>query len=320
MALRGVECTTDRIFLTSGAQQGLSLLAWLLVNSGAPVMTEEVIYPGLTQALAPLRPVHLTVPTDLERGIDVEAVAWKLARGPRPAFLYVIPDGHNPLGVSIAPESRAALVELARRYRVPIVEDDPYGLLAHDTVHASPLRALDDEWVIYAGSFSKIIAPGLRLGWLVVPPALLAPLAMLKEANDLECSGLTCRAVAAYLKAGYLPGHLEILRREYRSRRDRMLAALARHLPGGARWTRPRGGFFIWVELPEGIDTMALLDRALADGVAFVPGRAFAVGPQAEPGAGARAMRLSFSTVTPHRIDEGIAALGGLVAEGVRAG
>jgi len=311
MALRGVECTSDRIFLTSGAQQGLSLLAWLLVDSGAPVMTEEAIYPGLTQALAPLRPVHLTVPTDLERGIDVDAVAWKLARGPRPAFLYVIPDGHNPLGVSIAADARAGLVGLARRYRVPIVEDDPYGLLAHDTVHAPPLRALDAEWVIYVGSFSKIIAPGLRLGWMVVPPALLPPLAILKEASDLECSALTCRATAAYLQAGYLPGHLEILRREYRTRRDRMLAALARHLPGEARWTRPRGGFFTWVELPEGIDTMALLDRALEEGVAFVPGRAFAV----EAGAGARAMRLSFSTATPHRIDEGVAALGRLVSE-----
>jgi 2-aminoadipate transaminase len=213
--------------------------------------------------------------------------------------------------VSIAADARAELVELARRYRVPIVEDDPYGLLAHDTVHAPPLRALDDEWVIYAGSFSKIIAPGLRLGWLVIPPALLPALAILKEASDLECSALTCRATAAYLQAGYLPAHLEILRKEYRTRRDRMLAALARHLPGEARWTRPRGGFFTWVELPEGIDTMALLERALAAGVAFVPGRAFAV----EPGAASRAMRLSFSTVTPHRIDEGVATLGRLLAE-----
>jgi 2-aminoadipate transaminase len=313
MALRGVECTADRVFITSGAQQGLSLLAWLLVDSGAPVLTEQAVYTGLTQAVAPLGAVHLTVPTDLERGIDVDAVAWRLARGPRPAFLYVIPDGHNPLGVSVATDARARLVELARRFRVPIVEDDPYGLLAYDGAHAPPLRALDDEWVLYVGSFSKTIAPGLRLGWLVVPPALLAPLAILKEANDLESSGLTCRAVTSYLQAGRLPGHLDLLRDEYRARRDRMMAALARHLADAAKWTRPRGGFFTWVELPEGMDTMRLLERAVSEArVAFVPGRAFAV----EGGATAadRCMRLSFSNVTPDRIDEGVAALGRIVA------
>jgi 2-aminoadipate transaminase len=311
MAMRGVECTPDRIFITSGAQQGLSLLASLLLDPGAPVLTEEAIYTGLTQAVAPLGAVHLTVPSDLEGGIDVDAVAWRLARGPRPAFIYVIPDGHNPLGLSIAASARARLVELARRFRVPIVEDDPYGLLAYDGPHAPPLRALDDEWVLYVGSFSKIIAPGLRLGWLVVPPALLSPLAILKEANDLESSALTCRVVAAYLEAGHLRGHLKLLREEYHTRRDRMLAALARHLPGTARWTRPRSGFFTWVELAEGTDTLALLDRAVSEEkVAFVPGRAFAVeGTSAD-----RCMRLSFSNVTPDRIDEGVAALGRLVS------
>jgi 2-aminoadipate transaminase len=311
MALRGVACTADQVFITSGAQQGLSLLAWLLLDQGGAVLTEEAIYTGLTQAVAPMGASHLTVPTDLDRGIDVDAVAWRLGRGAAPAFLYVIPDGHNPLGVSVASEARARLVELAQRYRVPIVEDDPYGLLAYDGAHLPPLRALDDEWVIYVGSFSKIIAPALRLGWLVVPPALMQPLGILKEANDLESSALMSRAVAAYLQAGHLPGHLELLRDEYRARRDRMLAALARHLPEGTRWTRPGGGFFTWVELPKGIDTMALLDRAVSEEkVAFVPGRAFTV----EPSAASRSMRLSFSNVTPERIDEGVAALGRIVA------
>lgn len=315
MALRGVECTPDRVFLTSGAQQALSLLAWLLLDPGAPILSERAIYTGLTQAVAPLGAAHLTVPTDLERGIDVDAVAWRLARGPRPAFLYVIPEGHNPIGVAVAADSRARLVELARRHRVPIVEDDPYGLLAYDGAPAPALRALDDGWVLYVGSFSKIIAPGLRLGWLVVPPALLKPLGILKEANDLESSQLTCRAVAAYLRAGHLPRHLELLRNEYRSRRDRMLAALARNLPQGSRWTRPGGGFFTWVELPQGMDTLALLDRAVAEEqLAFVPGRAFEV----EPAAGDRCMRLSFSNVPPDRIDEGVARLGRLL--GVKGG
>jgi 2-aminoadipate transaminase len=311
MAQRGVECTPHQIFITSGAQQGLSLLAWLLMDAGAPLLSEQSVYTGLPQAVAPVGAVHLTVPSDLEAGIDVDAVAWRLARGPRPAFLYVIPDGHNPLGVSLPSGARERLVELARRFGVPIVEDDPYGLLAYDGPHAPPLRALDDEWVLYVGSFSKIIAPALRLGWLVVPPALQAPLAILKEANDLESSSLTCRAVAAYLRAGHLPGHLKLLREEYQTRRNRMLAALARHLPDTAKWTRPRGGFFAWVELPEGMDTMALLDRAVSEEqVAFVPGRAFAL----EATAGSCSMRLSFSNVTPDRIDEGVAALGRLVA------
>jgi len=200
---------------------------------------------------------------------------------------------------------------------VPIVEDDPYGLLAYDGPHAAPLRALDDEMVIYAGSFSKIIAPALRLGWLIVPPALLKPLAILKEANDLESSALMSRAVAAYLQAGHLPGHLELLKKEYRERRDHMLAALARHLPEGTRWTHPSGGFFTWVELAESVDTMALLDRAVAEEkLAFVPGRAFAV----EDSAPRCCMRLSFSNVTPDRIDEGVEALGRIVAAAAPVG
>ena len=314
MALRGVSCTTDDVFITNGAQQGLSLLATLLVDPSAPVLSEEAVYTGFAQALSPLGADHLTVPTDLEGGMDVDAVAWRLERGPRPAFIYVIPDGHNPVGVSMTPAARERLVELARGHRVPIVEDDPYGLLWYGAPHAAPLRALDDEWVLHLGSFSKIIAPGLRLGWMVVPRHLLAPLGILREATDLESSALTCRAVAAWLEAGHLPAHLERLRHEYRERRDRMLAALARHLRGVAQWTSPRGGFFTWVQLPEGTDTLALLDRAVAEEkVAFVPGRAFAV----EGGAGAadRCMRLAFSNVTPERIDEGIAALGRLLAD-----
>ncbi len=279
MAQRGVTCTEEQVFITTGAQQGLNVLARLLLNPGGQVMLEEIVYTGAQQAVAPFLPDILTVPTDLQSGIDVDAVERHLAQGARPAFLYLIPEAHNPLGVSISRDKRTRLVELARFYGVPIVEDDPYGFLTYgddwgmesrllsdsaSSLQSLPLRALDAEWVFYLGSFSKILAPGLRLGWLIAPEWLIPRLTVVKEAGDLETSGLMQRAVAAYLDAGHLPGHLAKLRRAYGRRRDAMLSALACHFPADARWTEPHGGMFIWVELPDGMDTAVLLETAVA--------------------------------------------------------
>jgi 2-aminoadipate transaminase len=224
----------------------------------------------------------------------------------------VVPDAHNPLGVSVSPAKREALVRLARRYGVPIVEDDPYGFLYYDEAPIPPLRALDDEWVFYLGSFSKIMAPALRLGWMVAPQALLPKLTVVKEAGDLESSALTQRAVARYLAAGHLPAHLARLRQTYGRRRAAMLAALARHFPATARWTEPRGGMFIWVELPPAVDTADLLETAIAqEQVAFIPGFAFAV-----PGHDVHnCLRLNFSNCTVEEIEDGVARLGRVIGE-----
>ena len=173
MATRGVRCTAEEILLTTGAQQAIEIATSLLLDPYGPVLAEEATYPGLSQAVASLRPTMLTVGTDLESGMQVEAVADRLALGARPAFIYVIPDGHNPYGVSLGHAERHRLVDLARRYRVPIVEDDPYGLLSYDGPHPPPLRSLDQDWVFYIGTFSKTIAPALRLGWMVLPVDLV---------------------------------------------------------------------------------------------------------------------------------------------------
>ncbi|MDX1664647.1 MAG: PLP-dependent aminotransferase family protein [Candidatus Promineifilaceae bacterium] len=306
MATRGVHCEPEQIFLTTGAQQALAVLTRLLLNPGGEVMLEEVVYTGMQQAVAPFQPRLCTVPTDMERGIDVDAVEHWLATGTQPAFLYVIPEAHNPLGVSIHPESRRRLVALAAEYGMPIVEDDPYGFLIYDAAAPPPLRALDESWVFYTGSFSKIIAPALRLGWLVAPEELVPQLTVVKEAGDLESSALTQRAVARFLDAGHLPDHLEALREAYGARRDAMLGALERCFPEDVTWTRPTGGMFVWVTLPEEIDTMALLETAVAEErVAFVPGKAFTV-----PGVERRhCLRLSFSNATVEQIEDGIARL-----------
>ena len=313
MAQRGVVCDEAQVFLTTGAQQALDILTRLLLDSGGQVMMEEIVYTGIRQVVAPLQAEVLPVRTDLSTGLVVEDVIDHLERGATPAYLYVIPDAHNPMGVSLSEEKRHRLAAAAAAYNLPIIEDDPYGFLSYDGRCLPPLRAHNDAQVFYVGSFSKIMAPALRLGWLIAPEALISKLTVIKEAGDLESSALTQRAVAAYLDAGHLPDHLARLQAEYRARRDTMLAAMRRHFPPGVCWTQPRAGMFIWVTLPEGIDTAALLETAIEEEqVAFIPGQAFA-----QPGVRAdHYMRLNFSNCCLADIEEGIVRLG-RVLEGV---
>lgn len=317
MAQRGITCTEEQIFLTTGAQQGLDVLTRLLLNPGGSVILEKLVYTGLLQAVAPAQPHILSVPIDLQTGMDVTAVATYLADAhlegrEMPAFIYVVPDAGNPTGITLSLEKRQRLVLLAQEYGVPILEDDPYGFLAYDAGYPlPPLRSLNEDWVFYLGSFSKILAPALRLGWIVAPKELIPKLTVIKETEDLESSALTQRAVAAYLDTGCLRSHVAGLQREYGRRRDAMLAALSRHFPSTARWTRPKGGMFIWVELPTQIDTAVLLSTAVEEElVAFVPGYAFAVPGHPAP----HSMRLNFSNCTPELIEEGIARLGRLIS------
>ena len=307
MAQRGVSCAPEQVFLTSGAQQGIGLLARLLLEPGGEVIAETLCYTGFQQAVEPLSPRLLTVPSDPATGMDVDAVEALLEGGARPAFLYTVPDGNNPLALSLPVESRVRLVEVARRHGVPIVEDDPYGFLAYDGPPARPLRALDAEWVFYVGSFSKVLAPALRLGWLVVPEHLVPLLAISKEASDINTATLAQRAASRFFDGGHLPGHLTMLRREYRLRRDTMLAALEKHFPAGTRWRVPAAGVFVWVELPEGVDAGEVLRVAIEqEGVVFVPGHAFAADGSRTA---SHCMRLNFSHSTPDVIEEGIARL-----------
>lgn len=307
MAARGVTCREEQVFLTSGAQQGLSLLIRLLLNYGGEVLCEEIIYTGFQQAVEPYEPSILTVPTDLDTGIDVAAVERILDKT-RPAFIYIIADGHNPMAVSLSREKRRRLVELASGYGVPIIEDDPYGFINYeDGPRELPLRALDESWVFYVGTFSKILAPALRTGWIVLPKALVPPISIIKEASDLNVCTLNQRAISAYLDAGYLTAHTEKLRRVYGERRGAMLDALEEHFPHGSRWRRPASGLFVWVELPEPLDMRLLLKTAVeTEGVAFIPGQAFAINQTCGP---STSLRLNFSNSNPAQIDEAIARL-----------
>jgi len=303
MRERGVECTEAQVFLTAGAQQGANMLARLLLDQGAQVVVEEMTYPGFQQVLQPYCPEVLTVPTDAETGMDVDALERLLEGGARPALIYCVTDGHNPLAVSLSRDKRERLVSLARAFRVPVVEDDPYGFLQYGGAAAAPLRALDDRWVLYVGTFSKILAPALRAGWVVVPEHLVPLLSIVKESSDINMAPLSQRAVSAFIDAGHLGGHVATLRREYGRRRDAMHEALAEHFGGLARWHRPSSGMFFWVELPEEVDTTRLFRRAIdAERVAFLPGPAFGVGRERAT----NCMRLNFSHNPPGLIREGV--------------
>jgi 2-aminoadipate transaminase len=317
MARRGVACTEAEVFITSGAQHAMSLLGQLLVAPGATVVTEEMAYDGMLNALRPLQPRVLTVPSDVAAGMDVGALEALLESGERPALVYAIPEGHNPLGASMPADARRRLVEAAARHGVPVIEDDAYGLLGYDDAPAPALRALDPRWTLYVGSFSKIMAPALRAGWIVAPEPLVQRLSILKQGSDLDVCSFAQRTLAAFLDREDVDAHLARLREVYGARRDAMLAALAAHFPAEARWSCPRAGMFAWVQVP-GADTTALLRRAVEEaGVAFVPGRAFCAAGGTR---GGDALRLNFSRPSVDQIHDGIRRLAGVLAPRGAAG
>ena len=249
--------------------------------------------------------------------MEVEAVAALMRRGRRPALIYAIPTGHNPLGVSLSLARRHRLIELARANALVVIEDDAYGSLCYDEAPAPPLRAIEPRRVLYLGSFSKVLGPALRTGWMVVPEDLMPRLSALKHGADLDTPSLSHRLVSAYLERGDFPQHLARLRAEYRRRRDLMLDCLAAALPPQVRWNRPAGGMYVWVELPPALDAAALLDTAIeSERVAFVPGEAFAV-------AGSRhanhCLRLCFTACPSGQLAEGVHRLARAVDKALAA-
>ena len=314
MRLRGVDADPDDLFITNGAQQGLSVVGQLLLNPNSPVIVEQIAFTGIGQMIAERGAMPLTVGTDLDCGIDVDHVEYLLKLTGQVRAIIEVPDFHNPLGVSIAAEHRPRLVELSHRFRTPIIEDDPYGLLRYEGANIPPLKAHDaDGGIIYLGSFSKILAPGLRLGWVVAPKAVLGKLTVIKEAQDLETSQLTQRAVTEFIQRGLLDTHLEKLKIAYAVRLQTMLEALESEFPRAAQWSKPKGGIFIWVTLPDQVNTWDLLPRAVEqEKVAFVPGVAFGI-----QGGGQSSLRLNFSNAVPDMIEEGIKRLGKIMQEAV---
>jgi 2-aminoadipate transaminase len=304
MAETGVRLSADDLLVTAGAQQGLDLLAKVFLDEGDVVICEGPTYVGALQAFSAYGPEILCVPMD-EGGMRMDLLETELARlGPRGAkFIYVIPNFQNPAGVTLLPDRRRRLLELAREYEIPVVEDDPYGRLRFEGGHVKPLRALDDD-VIYLGTFSKIFAPGLRLGWMAAPRPIRAKVLLAKQAADL-CGSNFAQAVAeSYFTRTSWRKVLRGLIDAYGERRDAMLEALEEHFPAEATWTHPEGGFFIWVTLPEFLDTGTMLPEAVEHGVTFVPGDAFFA-----DGSGRNSMRLAFCYARPEQIREGIRRL-----------
>jgi 2-aminoadipate transaminase len=311
MEARGVACRPEQVFLTTAAQQALSLLNRVLLEPRGTLLCDSLVYMGFKQVIESYQPRVLTVGTDLRTGMDVDAVEAHLAAGERPAYVYCMTDGHNPLGCSLSPEKRVRLVEIARRYEVPVIEDDAYGMLNFDHP-VPPLRAMDDRWVLYVGSFSKVLAPSFRLGWIVAPEEMISVLGCAKDGADLDMASFSQRVAASYLATGDFPRHLASVRAEYRVRRDLMLELLRTELPAGSRWSVPSNGALLWVELPGGVDTGALLDTCMHAGVAYVPGAAFAI---PGTGVGTSGMRLNFSYCNPDQIREGMSRLGRVLRE-----
>jgi len=310
-----------QVLITTGSQQGLDLIAKVLLDPGSKVLVETPTYLGALQAFSPMEPQAVSVASDHE-GVLADDLRDK-ARGTegaafadRARFIYLLPNFQNPTGHTMSEARRAAVSAVAAEAGLPIVEDNPYGELWFDQPPPAPLTARNPEGCIYLGSFSKVLAPGLRLGFLVAPKAIFPKLLQAKQAVDLHTPIFTQRMVTAVMKDGFLDRHVPTIRALYRQQRDAMVAALRREMHGlDVEFNVPAGGMFLWLRLPEGIDTTALLARAVERHVAFVPGAPFYAG---EPDV--RTLRLSFVTATPEQIATAVAALADAVREALGKG
>ncbi|HMO44833.1 MAG TPA: PLP-dependent aminotransferase family protein [Rubrivivax sp.] len=309
LAAQGLAAQADQVLITTGSQQGLDLVGKLLLDAGSRVAVEAPTYLGALQAFAPYEPRFQSVDCD-EQGPLPQALA--AAAGAR--FLYLLPNFQNPSGRSMGAARRLEVAQAAARAGLPLVEDNPYGELWFDAPPPPPLAASAGAGAIYLGSFSKVLAPGLRLGYVLAPPALYPKLLQAKQAADLHTPGFNQRLAYEVVRSGLLDTHLPQVRARYKAQRDAMRAALDRHLPDGCRYTVPAGGMFFWVELPDGLDSVALLPQAVDAGMAYVPGAPFyCEAPRANT------LRLSFVTVAPALIEQGVAALGRVLAAALQA-
>ncbi|MFY7856759.1 MAG: PLP-dependent aminotransferase family protein [Rubrivivax sp.] len=302
---QGLRVDAGRVLITTGSQQGLDLVGKVLLDPGSAVAVERPTYLGALQAFAPYEPAFVDVGGD-EEGPTVEGL--QAARGAR--FLYLLPNFQNPSGRCLSAARRQALADALQRLALPLVEDNPYGDLWFDAPPPPPLSAQMGEQSVYLGSFSKVLAPGLRLGYVVAPAALYPKLLQAKQAADLHTPGFNQRVVHEVIKDGFLDRHVPTIRARYKAQRDAMQEALLQHLPAGCRWSMPVGGMFFWVTLPDGLDATALLPRAVEAGVAYVPGATFFAS-----GAQQHTLRLSFVTVSPEAIRDGVARLGRVLKE-----
>ncbi len=321
----GLYVTPDNVLITSGSQQALDLLGKILINPGDRILVEDPTYLGAIQAWNAYGAQYVTVSSD-EYGMRTDALEAALRTGPK--FIYVLPNFQNPTGVTLIKERRQQLIVLADRYGVPIIEDDPYGQLRYEGSHIPSVVALDSEYrgnnhatysgnVIYLSTFSKTLAPGLRLAWVVAPPGVIGKLVQAKQGADLHTSTFDQMVGYEVGKGGFIDRHVLEIRKVYKQRRDLMLSLMEELFPAEVRWTRPQGGLFLWVTLPEELDAADVLEKAVERKVAFVPGAPF------HPlGGGHNTMRINFSNARPEQIEQGMVRLAETLREllGQRAG
>ena len=308
---QGMHVSPDQVLITTGSQQGLDLVAKILIDAGSRILVETPTYLGALQAFTPMEPVAVGVNSD-DHGVDADDLRAKVGNGADKArFVYLLPNFQNPTGRTMTEARRAAVAQVAVESGLPIIEDNPYGDLWFDAPPAPSLSSRHPEGSVYLGSFSKILAPGLRLGYLVAPKTLYPKLLQAKQAADLHTPSFNQRVVAEVLKDGFIERHVPTIRALYKQQCEAMLAALDREMVGlGLTWNRPVGGMFLWVQLPKGLKAIPLLAKAVDKGVAFVPGSAFYAGDANES-----TLRLSFVTATVDQINTGMTALAAAIRE-----
>ncbi len=327
MARYGIVVDIHNVLITSGSQQALDLIGKVLINPGDKVLTENPTYLGALQAFTMYTADFITVPMDAD-GLQVDKLEIALRSGPK--FMYLLPNFQNPTGVTMSLERRREVIRLSDHYGIPIIEDDPYGQLRYEGDHLESLVVGDARWrdchekgkftgnVIYLSTFSKTLAPGLRMAWVVAPEEVIHRLVQAKQGTDLQCSTFDQMVTYEVGRGGFLDRHVHRIREVYGQQRLRMIQALEKAFPDpslGVKWTRPQGGLFLWVSLPEGVDTADVLLEAVKEKVAFVPGAPFHPG-----GDGRNSMRLNFSNASMEQIDEGIERLGRVVTRAVAQG
>jgi 2-aminoadipate transaminase len=307
------EVTADNILITSGSQQALDFIGRLFINRGDYIVVESPTYLGALQAWNAYGAQYIPVRAD-EHGMIVDELEAALRVGPK--FIYILPNFQNPSGSTLNFERREQLVRIADRYGVPIIEDDPYGQLRYEGEHVPTVVYLDSKYhgqnggtysgnVIYLSTFSKLLAPGLRLGWVIAPPEVIRKLVMTKQAADLHTPSFNQYVAYEVAKGGFLDEHVKVIRATYKERRDVMIEMMEEMFPDGVTWRKPQGGMFLWGILPECMDAAEVLKRAIEKKVAFVPGESFH-----PTGGGKNTMRLNFSYSSPETIREGITRLG----------
>ena len=316
----GIHVEADNILPTSGSQQALDLLGRIFINHGDTILVESPTYLGALQAWKAYGAHFTTIPVD-ENGMQTDLLAEKLRAGVK--FIYVLPNFQNPTGITLSYERRLKLIEIADQFGVPIIEDDPYGQLRYEGEHLPAVEVLDSQArsqvtsysgnVIYLSTYSKTLAPGIRLAWVIAPVEVIQKMILAKQAADLHTATFNQITTYEVAKDGFLYEHVKLIRDVYRERRNTMLDALEEHMPDEVSWTHPEGGLFLWAELPEGMNTGNFFKDAVEKKVAFVPGTSFFA-----EGGGENTMRLNFSNAKPELINEGIGRLGQVIKDYIR--